>query len=78
MQGLNRLVVSNIQAVVIDKNAGGKAGRPHPVLITDRRLGDIGRANYLFRHFEELFTLVPGGTKSDFQVYNFYVDPRLR
>jgi hypothetical protein len=24
------------------------------------------------------FTLVPGGKTSDFQVYNFYVDPRMR
>jgi hypothetical protein len=24
------------------------------------------------------FALVPGGTKSDFQVYNFYVDPHMR
>lgn len=24
------------------------------------------------------FTLVPGGTRSDFQVYDFYVDPHLR
>jgi hypothetical protein len=23
------------------------------------------------------FTLVPGGTKHDFQIYNFYVDPRM-
>ncbi len=24
------------------------------------------------------FTFIPGGQKSDFQVYNFYVDPRMR
>jgi hypothetical protein len=27
---------------------------------------------------EVRFTFVPGGTRSDFQIYNFYVDPRMR
>ena len=63
---LRRLVVSNVQTVVVDENAGSKYGGPQSVLITDGGLGDIGCANYLFRHFEKLFTLVPSGIRVEF------------